>query len=57
MSGKGKYEHHQMYLFHFTDAVGESGKPKIKVLKEFFDSLYSARIHGLVPAAQDANSV
>ncbi|KAJ7437998.1 hypothetical protein B0H11DRAFT_2105948 [Mycena galericulata] len=50
LNGGGKYENHCMWLFHLTDPAVNGQAPKIKVAKEFFDSLYSARVWGLLPA-------
>ncbi|KAJ7756414.1 hypothetical protein DFH07DRAFT_478209 [Mycena maculata] len=50
LAGGGKYENQYMWLFHLAqDPVGGQ-KPKIKIAKEFFDSLYCARVWGLLPA-------
>ncbi|KAJ7154768.1 hypothetical protein C8R46DRAFT_1356770 [Mycena filopes] len=46
LSGGGKYENQYMWLFHLT----EGHHPKIQLAKEFFDSLYCARVWGLLPA-------
>lgn len=51
LSGHGKYENQYMWLFHLTEGLEEE-KPKIKVAKEFFDSLYCARVWGLLPGQQ-----
>ncbi|KAJ7142154.1 hypothetical protein C8R43DRAFT_1109304 [Mycena crocata] len=49
LTGGGKYENQYMWLFHFSqDASGV--QPKIRVAKEFFDSLYCARVWGLLSA-------
>ena len=48
LGSHGKYENQYMWLFHLTEDV-EGGKPKIKIAKEFFDSLYSARVWGILP--------
>jgi hypothetical protein len=48
VSGAGKYENSYIWIFHVVEVEGQS--PKIKVAKELFDSLYSARLWGLLPA-------
>jgi hypothetical protein len=50
LNGAGKYENQYMWLFHVVDDPADSQKPKIKVAKEFFDSLYCARAWGVLPA-------
>ncbi|KAJ7154771.1 hypothetical protein C8R46DRAFT_1041762 [Mycena filopes] len=45
LTGDGRYENHCMWTFHLTDGP----EPKIRVLKEFFDSLHCARVWGLLP--------
>jgi len=56
LSGEGQYENQYMWLFHVEEHPVEGQKPKIKVAKEFFDSLYCARVWGLLtpPAADTA---
>lgn len=48
LGSNGKYENQYMWLFHLTEDI-EGGKPKIKIAKEFFDSLYCARVWGILP--------
>jgi len=48
LSGQGKYENEYVWLFHLETDMGESNKPKIEVAKEFFDSLYSAQVLGML---------
>jgi ketosteroid isomerase-like protein len=42
-----KYENQYMWLFHVVDNPADS---QIKVTNEFFDSLYCARMWGVLPA-------
>ena len=55
LSGAGKYENQYMWLFHLTEDPVDGQKPKIRVAKEFFDSLYSARVWGLLPAQAEGD--
>ncbi|KAJ7234413.1 hypothetical protein C8J57DRAFT_1249189 [Mycena rebaudengoi] len=50
LAGGGKYENQYMWLFHLVQDGADGQKPKIKVAKEFFDSLYCARVWGLLSA-------
>ncbi|KAJ8088031.1 hypothetical protein PM082_013582 [Marasmius tenuissimus] len=47
-SGMGNYDNEYIWIFHL---VQHEGDLKIKVAKEFFDSLYCARIWGILPKA------
>ncbi|KAJ7033139.1 hypothetical protein C8F04DRAFT_1105247 [Mycena alexandri] len=53
LTGPGKYENHCMWFFHVTYGP----EPKIKVVKEFFDSLHCARVWGLLPAEEQVKPV
>jgi ketosteroid isomerase-like protein len=46
-NGAGKYKNQYMWVFHVADDPADS---QIKVAKEFFDSLYCARVWGVLPA-------
>jgi len=43
----GNYDVEYVWIFHLVQH--EDGSCKIKVAKEFFDSLYCARIWGILP--------
>ncbi len=53
LSGEGQYENQYMWLFHVEEHPAEGQKPKIKVAKEFFDSLYCATVWGLLKTPAD----
>lgn len=53
LSGEGQYTNQYMWLFHVEEHPAEGHKPKIKVAKEFFDSLYCARVWGLMKAPSE----
>ncbi|KAF7330979.1 hypothetical protein MVEN_02438000 [Mycena venus] len=45
----GKYENQYMWLFHIEQDHAGDTNPKIRIAKEFFDSLYCARVWGVLP--------
>lgn len=49
VSGTGKYENQYVWIFHIVEVEGQG--PKIKVAKEFFDSLYCAKLWGVLSDA------